>query len=47
MNLTTIAMPWQEIADNVVEVVQKRMSGDTSTAITRILAPRPVLRATL
>jgi hypothetical protein len=46
-NLTTIAMPWQEIADNVVEVVQKRMSGDTSTAITRILAPRPVFRATL
>lgn len=47
MNLTTIAMPWQEIADNVVEVVQKRMNGDSSTAITRILAPRPVFRATL
>ena len=47
LNLTTIAMPWQEIADNVVEVVQKRMSGDNSTAITRILAPRPMLRASL
>ena len=46
-NLTTIAMPWQEIADNVVEVVQKRMGGDTSTASYRLLAPRPVMRATL
>jgi DNA-binding LacI/PurR family transcriptional regulator len=47
LNLTTIAMPWSEVAANVVEVAQKRISGDTSTAISRILAPRPVLRATL
>jgi hypothetical protein len=30
-----------------VEVAQKRISGDTSTAITRILAPRPVMRGSL
>jgi DNA-binding transcriptional regulator YhcF (GntR family) len=47
LNLSTIAMPWMELATNVVEVVQKRLGGDTSTAISRILAPRPVLRATL
>jgi len=47
LDLTTISIPWDELAKNVVEVAQKRISGDTSTAITRILAPRPVVRGSL
>ncbi|MDE0767429.1 MAG: substrate-binding domain-containing protein [Opitutaceae bacterium] len=47
LDLTTISIPWDELAKNVVEVAQKRISGDTSTAITRILAPRPVMRGSL
>lgn len=47
LNLTTMAIPWEELADNVVEIAQKRIAGDTSTASTRILAPRPVVRTSL
>ncbi len=47
LNLTTIAMPWAEVVTNVVEVAQKRINGDTSTGSSRVLAPRPVLRASL
>ncbi len=44
LNLTTIAIPWSEMIDATLDITQRRLRGDTSTATRRILAPRPVIR---
>lgn len=45
LNLTTIAMPWQEMVGGAVEIIRRRMGGHTGSASKRIFAPRPVMRA--
>ena len=47
LDLTTIAMPWAEMVAGAVEIVRRRMQGDTGAAAKRIFAPRPVMRASL
>lgn len=45
LNLTTIAIPWEEMVTAAVDIVRRRMNGDTGAAAKRIIAPRPVMRA--
>jgi DNA-binding transcriptional regulator YhcF (GntR family) len=44
MNLSTIAIPWEEIASTAAEVAQRRLQGDMRTAAGIIFSPRPVSR---
>jgi len=44
LNITTIAIPWDELVEAAMGIVRKRISGNTSTASRQILAPRPVIR---
>lgn len=43
--LTTIAIPWTELANHAAMVIQRRLAGDSSTASHQMLMPRPVLRS--
>ncbi len=47
LNLTTIAVPWEEIVTGAVDIVRRRLAGGTGAAAQLIFAPRPVMRATL
>jgi hypothetical protein len=42
--LTTIAIPWAELAADAAEIIRRRLAGDTSAARQRIVTPRPVVR---
>lgn len=44
LNLTTIAIPWDELVSGAVSVIKKRLSGDNGTASHQTFAPRPVIR---
>jgi DNA-binding transcriptional regulator YhcF (GntR family) len=44
LNLTTIAIPWEEMVAGAVEIIRSRMHGHTGSAAKRIFAPRPVMR---
>ena len=44
LNLTTIAIPWDELVEGVVRVLKRRLSGDRSTSSQQIFHPRPVVR---
>ena len=44
LNLTTIAIPWQEVVDTAVEIIKTRMAGCTKGARRQILAPTVVIR---
>ena len=44
LNLTTIAIPWEEMIAEAVETIRRRLAGDVSAARQRIVTPRPVLR---
>ena len=44
LNLTTIAIPWDELIEGVVRVLKRRLAGDRSTSSQQIFHPRPVIR---
>lgn len=44
LNLTTIAIPWDEMIEASLVIIRKRLRNDTSTASRQTLAPRPVIR---
>lgn len=44
LNLTTIAIPWEELADAAIAVIQRRLAHDPATASHQMLSPRPVVR---
>jgi DNA-binding LacI/PurR family transcriptional regulator len=44
LNLTTIAIPWDEVIGGAVEIIKRRLNGDTSAARQLIVTPRPVVR---
>ncbi|HEX4149160.1 MAG TPA: substrate-binding domain-containing protein, partial [Pirellulales bacterium] len=44
LNLTTIAIPWEELVDGVVRVVKRRLAGDRATSSHQVFNPRPILR---
>lgn len=44
LHLTTIAIPWEELAAGAIAVLRKRLAGDPATASHQIFAPRPILR---
>ncbi len=45
-DLTTIALPWQEIVSEAVQLIKYRLQGGTSPARQIILSSRPVIRTT-
>lgn len=45
LNLTTIAIPWKEMAAAAVDIIRQRLNGNTGAAAKRLFAPRPVMRA--
>jgi len=47
VNLTTIAIPWSEMVAGAVDIIRRRIAGNTGAAAKLIFAPRPVMRATL
>jgi len=44
LNLTTIAIPWQELIGDVTALIRRRLRGDTAASSQRIIAPRPLVR---
>lgn len=46
LDLTTIAIPWEEMTAGAVDIIRRRLQGETGTAARRIYAPRPVVRRT-
>lgn len=46
LNITTIAIPWEELVDGVSQLARRRMSGDRATSSRQIFNPRPVIRGT-
>lgn len=46
LHLSTISIPWNDLAAAVVATVQRRLAGDASTPHRLILAPRPIVRLT-
>jgi len=45
LDLTTIAIPWQEMVAGAVDIIRRRMNGHAGSAAKLIFAPRPVMRA--
>src|SRR5690606_20481803 len=45
LNLSTIAIPWQELVDASMAVIRKRLRGETSTAARQVLALLLAIRA--
>ncbi len=44
LELTTIGIPWQEMAAAAAAVIERRLAGDPSPAARQVFTPRPVLR---
>ena len=44
LNLSTIAIPWDDFVENTLQITRQRLKGSTSPASRRILTPRPILR---
>jgi hypothetical protein len=44
LNLTTIAIPWGEMAADAVHIIERRMTGDDSAARRRLISPQPIVR---
>lgn len=47
VNLTTIAIPWAEMVAGAVEIIRRRIAGNTGATAKLIFAPRPVMRASM
>ncbi len=45
MDLTTIAIPWEQMAQRIVEVAQRRLAGDTQTSVQYVLSTVPIVRS--
>lgn len=43
-DLTTLAIPWSELAADAAEIIRRRIAGDVSAARRRIVTPHPVRR---
>lgn len=46
LHLSTISIPWDDLAAAVSATLARRLAGDTSTACRLVLSPRPVRRLT-
>ena len=44
LDLTTIAIPWDEMIAGAAGLIRRRLTGDSSVARQLILTPRPVIR---
>jgi len=45
LDLTTIAIPWDELVDGVVRVLKQRLAGDRAVSSQQIFNPRPIVRS--
>jgi len=46
LNITTIAIPWEELVEGVSQLARRRLAGDRATSSRQIFNPRPVFRGT-
>lgn len=44
LDLTTIAIPWEELIADAVEILKRRLAGDATASRQLIVTPRPVIR---
>jgi hypothetical protein len=44
LNLTTVAIPWEEFIADAADIIRQRLSGDTSAARQRLVTPYLVIR---
>lgn len=44
LNLSTLAIPWDDFVESTLQITQQRLKGSASPASRRILTPRPILR---
>lgn len=44
LNLTTIAIPWEQLVERIVGIVKLRLAGDKSGSVQYILNPLPIIR---
>jgi DNA-binding LacI/PurR family transcriptional regulator len=44
LNLSTIAIPWEEMAADAANIIERRINRDTSAARRRLITPQPILR---
>jgi len=44
LNLTTMAIPWEEFVNGAADLIKRRLNGDSGAAHQLILTPRPVVR---
>lgn len=44
LDITTIAIPWEQMAQTIAQIAQRRLAGDTETSIQYILNTIPVVR---
>ena len=42
--LSTLAIPWSELATDAAEIIRRRIGGDVSSARRQIVTPRPIIR---
>lgn len=45
LGLDTIAVPREELVEASLQIIRKRLRGESGTAGRQILAPRPVIRS--
>jgi hypothetical protein len=45
LNLSTIAIPWEEIIAGAIDIIRKRLDGDSTAARQLIFTPRPIIRS--
>lgn len=45
LNLTTIALPWEEMLDGVVRTAKRRLAGDRSASSHQTFHPKPTVRS--
>lgn len=44
LNLTTVAIPWDQLVDRIVAVLKQRLAGDKTNSIQYTLNPLPIVR---
>lgn len=44
LNLTTIAIPWEDLVASAADIIKRRLSGETFAARQVIVTPQPVIR---
>ncbi|MCU0314997.1 MAG: GntR family transcriptional regulator [Fimbriimonadaceae bacterium] len=47
LNFSSIAVPWSEVAEATLRIIQKRIADPTGSTIHQVISPQPILRSRL